>query len=276
MRYLVTLLASILLALGASVSVLASNQTQKEAARSLTNADVLDMLNAGVSQEVVVAKIKKSACEFDTSPSALKALKASSASDVVVLAMIEASSGSPNTTGTSVTSNSQDTPKAEAALAAHVDCHHTDPVPVYSAPLGQQISGQPITVVAEVFQVKCGDAIGLLDAPNGQRWLKIRASDGQVGYISVIIVSIDPISDSQKQRADKERAESLKAADEMDGCKVRAQNEFDTKTNLVNTLALTPIQRVAASSKLKQNYDGEVRWCRSEYEVRQRAIETEK
>ena len=48
--------------------------TQKDS-KPLTNADILDMLNSGVSQDIVIAKIKKSACEFDTSPEALKALK---------------------------------------------------------------------------------------------------------------------------------------------------------------------------------------------------------
>ena len=56
MRYLVTLLVSFSLALSGSASVSANNQAQKAAAKPLTNADVLDMLNAGVSQEVVIAK----------------------------------------------------------------------------------------------------------------------------------------------------------------------------------------------------------------------------
>ena len=191
--------------------------------------------------------------------------------------MIEASSGLPTSTGTSVASTSQDTLKTEAALGAHVECHHTDSVPVFSAPRGQQrASDQQSADATELFQVKCGDVINLLEAPNGQSWLKIRTLDGRVGYISRAIVSISPKPESQKQTTDKKGAESVKAADELDDCRVRAQNEFDTKTNLVHTLALSPIQRVYASNKLKQNYDAELRFCRSQYEARQRVIETEK
>jgi len=53
-----------------SRTTLASQDTQtpKVGAKSLTNADVLDMLSAGLSQEIVIAKIAASTCEFDTSP----------------------------------------------------------------------------------------------------------------------------------------------------------------------------------------------------------------
>src|ERR1700690_1241115 len=50
--------------------VLASQEAQGPAsiAKRLTNADVLDMLKAGLSQQIVIAKIKSSSCDFDTSP----------------------------------------------------------------------------------------------------------------------------------------------------------------------------------------------------------------
>jgi hypothetical protein len=76
-----------LLVLIAPLSASQNNPNSKP----LTNADVLDMLNAGVSDQVVIAKIKKSPCDFDTSPTTLKGLKAAHISDAVILAMIEAS-----------------------------------------------------------------------------------------------------------------------------------------------------------------------------------------
>jgi hypothetical protein len=43
--------------------------------KELSNEDVLSMLRAGLSPEVVVAKISSSPCKFDTSPGALGDLK---------------------------------------------------------------------------------------------------------------------------------------------------------------------------------------------------------
>jgi hypothetical protein len=56
---------------------------------ALSNQDVLDMLRAGVSAEVIVAKIRNTNCSFDTSPAALKELKAAGVPDSVLLAMVE-------------------------------------------------------------------------------------------------------------------------------------------------------------------------------------------
>lgn len=55
---------------------------------SLTNKDVLEMLKAGLTAEVVVAKIKSSPANFDTSPTALAELKVASVPDAIILAMV--------------------------------------------------------------------------------------------------------------------------------------------------------------------------------------------
>jgi hypothetical protein len=59
--------------------------------------DILRMLKAGVSAEVVTVKVKGSRCQCDTSPAALQQLKAAAVPDSVVVAMIEASAA-PSTT----------------------------------------------------------------------------------------------------------------------------------------------------------------------------------
>ena len=56
----------------------------------LTNKDVLDLHKAGLPEQVLVAKIKSSQTNFDTSPSQLKELKAAGLADAVILAMVEA------------------------------------------------------------------------------------------------------------------------------------------------------------------------------------------
>jgi S1-C subfamily serine protease len=58
------------------------------------------MLRAGLSPDIVLAKIKSSPSNFDTSPAALAALKAADVPDAVVLAMIQASSGREGPEGT--------------------------------------------------------------------------------------------------------------------------------------------------------------------------------
>lgn len=56
----------------------------------LTNDDVLQMLKAGLPADVITAKIKNTGGTFDTSPSALKALKDAGASDAILLAVVNA------------------------------------------------------------------------------------------------------------------------------------------------------------------------------------------
>ena len=57
---------------------------------ALTNQDILDILKMGLTQEVVIAKIKGSASNFDTSTKGLQELKAAGVSDAVILAMVQA------------------------------------------------------------------------------------------------------------------------------------------------------------------------------------------
>jgi hypothetical protein len=64
------------------------------AASALTNKDVLEMLKAGLTAEVVAAKIKSSATSFDTSPTDLTDLKTAGVPDAVILAMVDRPSSS--------------------------------------------------------------------------------------------------------------------------------------------------------------------------------------
>lgn len=56
---------------------------------ALTNKDVLDMMKAGLAADIIVAKIKSSRTNFDTSPGALAELKAANVPDSVILAMVK-------------------------------------------------------------------------------------------------------------------------------------------------------------------------------------------
>jgi hypothetical protein len=68
----------------------------RAASAALTNQDVLDILKMGLTQEVVIAKIKGSASNFDTSAKGLQELKSAGVSDAVILAMVQAEAPLPS------------------------------------------------------------------------------------------------------------------------------------------------------------------------------------
>lgn len=67
----------------------AQDSAAKPASAALTNKDVLDMMKAGLTADIIVAKIKSSETSFDTSPAALAELKAAGVPDSVLLAMVK-------------------------------------------------------------------------------------------------------------------------------------------------------------------------------------------
>jgi hypothetical protein len=69
---------------------LAAHQTAADHA-TLSNTDIVEMVKAGLSKEVVLAKIRACGCQFDTSTAALSQLKVAGVPDSIVVAMIEVS-----------------------------------------------------------------------------------------------------------------------------------------------------------------------------------------
>ena len=71
---------------------LASSAWSQEMAKRLTNQDVIDMVTLGLSDDVIIAKIRSvsgaDGLKFDTSVDSLKALKAAKVSDAVIKVMI--------------------------------------------------------------------------------------------------------------------------------------------------------------------------------------------
>ena len=68
---------------------------QETGARPLANADVLAMVRANLAPDVIIAKIKTSARNFETTPAALEQLKAGGVPDAVILAMLDATAATP-------------------------------------------------------------------------------------------------------------------------------------------------------------------------------------
>jgi hypothetical protein len=94
--------------------------SQQASSDVLKNKDVLDMLKMGLTQEVVLAKIKNSASKFDTSPKALQELKAGGVSDAIILAMVEAQSGAAPSNSSPVTTSARKVPVSDG-IAVEVE-----------------------------------------------------------------------------------------------------------------------------------------------------------
>jgi hypothetical protein len=60
----------------------------------LENGDIVDMVKAGLPDDVIIAKIQGSTCNFDTSSSALASLKSAQVSNGVILAVVKKSNPS--------------------------------------------------------------------------------------------------------------------------------------------------------------------------------------
>jgi hypothetical protein len=59
-------------------------------AKAITNQDIMGLIKAGLSVEIITAKIKSSTCDFDTSPVALAELRKANVPEALILAMVQA------------------------------------------------------------------------------------------------------------------------------------------------------------------------------------------
>lgn len=84
-------------------------EQQIQQAAPLTNGDVIEMSKDGLPPAIVVAKIKASACHFDTSAAGLRELKTQGVPDAVILAMIRASAVRNAAAGPGTPSSDADT-----------------------------------------------------------------------------------------------------------------------------------------------------------------------
>ncbi|MBK9152793.1 MAG: hypothetical protein IPM25_00920 [Chloracidobacterium sp.] len=72
---------------------------------TLTNKDIIDLTKAGMSESLILAKMKSSKTSFDTSPAALIELKMAGVSDTVMLEMVgpkNVASSAPTVSGKSL------------------------------------------------------------------------------------------------------------------------------------------------------------------------------
>jgi len=184
----------------------------------LTNKDILDMNKTGLPPEILVAKIKSSQCNFDTSPAALQALKSAGIADKVILAMVEAPVGEPKASGAAgppsvadtsthptpanalsdgktvfpTTSAVQETKPPNSATeramgvamaqdTKNITCADYES----SAVLWADQNMQGVMQGGEIEEIKCGEAVAVLSGPskNFAQTIRVRTKDGREGYV---------------------------------------------------------------------------------------------
>jgi hypothetical protein len=146
-------------------SLTSEHQSGDSSQSALRNKDVPDMLSAGLTSEIVIAKINSSRCDFDTSPDALKALRNAGVPNEVILAMVKAP--------TAHTASQQ----PEVIIrTAQVTCLAAKEVPLLPAPGDSH----------PLMQVRCGSEIFVLKEQTP--WDKVRTPEGTVGYLSDFFV----------------------------------------------------------------------------------------
>jgi len=86
-------------------------------AAKLGNSDILDMVKAGLPEEVIIAKIQSSACDFDTSPTALTTLKSAQVSNAVILVLVKKSNPTNGTEERNASAKPSDQQPAKGCMA---------------------------------------------------------------------------------------------------------------------------------------------------------------
>ena len=146
----------------ASICLSTSASGNQQSVSVLTNHDIVTMVQAGLSADVILAKISKSTCAFDTSTEGLMALKAANVPDGVILAMINAAP------------SAKDVP---IVRMARVTCLTVREIPLIADPKTLQ----------EIRKLPCSTDIAILDESGS--WVKVRTMDGAVGFLSAVFVS---------------------------------------------------------------------------------------
>ena len=137
----------------------------------------------------------------------------------------------------------------------------------------------PEIVIAKIGSSKCDfdtspatlKELKIANVPDAVILAMVKAPPKTPSADSVVSDQKPPVGE---RPTDEKKQESIqKAMDDLEDCKTRSQNEYEAKMSAIGTMVLAPMTRVVASNKLKQNLDAELRQCRSQYELRLKAID---
>jgi hypothetical protein len=152
------------------------------APKALSNQDVVDLVKTGLSTDIIVAKIRTSTNQFDTSTAGLKGLKDAGVPDAVIVAMVDPSNKA---------AAPADVPKTAAAASSSDSAH----VRIYRPKLLPGSGFNPSIYVddKEVFRLvnarRCSVRISpgahVISSDDKSSRIQIDAKPGQEFYISV-------------------------------------------------------------------------------------------
>jgi hypothetical protein len=175
-------ISMLILVLGVAPSRLAA-QGSNAGKNTLTNQDVVDLVKTGLSDDVVVAKIKGSSNQFDTSTSALKDLKSAGVSDAVILAMVQAPGKTADTAGSASVSSST----ASSSDSAHVRVYRPHQVPGGGFYPPISIDDKVIAKLSNGrrFSIRVTPGAHVITSDDKTSAISIDAKPGQEFYVSV-------------------------------------------------------------------------------------------
>lgn len=160
MKRFLSLLLTCVLSQSAFYFVLLPNNISAQTAsatvkkqETLNNESIIEMLNAGLNDAIIIAKIKSSKVAFDTSSPALQLLKKQGISDAVVLAMVQKESGMEVSSSTSASNGS--TPNGTIAQSTVAVAPNT------SSPVFGLLDGTPV-------KLRIGRTMSSADAKTGE------------------------------------------------------------------------------------------------------------
>lgn len=170
----------LILLIGGSTPLRLAAQDAKATQKALTNQDVVDLVKTGLSSDIVVAKIRTSTCQFDTSTAGLKGLKDAGVPDSVIVAMVDPSNKPAAAT---------DAPKSDASSSdsAHVRVYRPKLLP------GSGFNPSIFVDDKEVFRLvnarRCSVRISpgphTISSDDKSSRIQVDAKAGQEFYISV-------------------------------------------------------------------------------------------
>jgi hypothetical protein len=158
---------------------------EKVTEQAITNKDVTELLKSGLSAEIVVAKIRSSKTNFDTSPAALQELKTVGVPESVVLAMIQA--GTPTTEQPKATVTKEivvdDGTPVEIELLAEASSEKMKAGDIVNFKVVQPVIYKGVTIIDKDAVAKAR----ITEAKKAGRWGKA----GKLEWILQDVVSID-------------------------------------------------------------------------------------
>lgn len=185
--FLLAATVSPFLSFGPAIYAQENTSAAKTDDQVMTNKDVMDLLKSGLSAEIVVAKIKSSKTNFDTSTTALQEMKAAGIPEPVVLAMIQAGTPVQSSAATMSTPTKEvvidDGTPVEIELLAEASSEKMKAGDIVNFKVIQPVVYKGVTIIDKDAVAKAR----ISEAKKAGRWGKA----GKLEWVLQDVVSVD-------------------------------------------------------------------------------------